>query len=82
MRFDKIRSKSVITKSIAAGRCAVIRHIGSDDALSKIINHLYSQWSPQSAEELRDYPLFFERIILFPDVSEAEITTDIYLPLN
>lgn len=78
----KENNYGVITKSIPAGRCAVIRHIGSDDGLSKIVNYLYSKWLPQSGEALRDYPLFFERISLFPDVPETEITTDIYLPLN
>ncbi|SEF49022.1 AraC family transcriptional regulator [Vibrio hangzhouensis] len=72
----------VITKIIPTGRCAVIKHIGSDDTISETITYLYSEWLPQSEEELRDYPLFFERVSFFPDVPETEIITDIYLPLK
>ena len=72
----------VTTKIIPAGRCAVIRHVGSDDTISETISYLYSDWLAQSEEELRDYPLFFERVSFFPDVLETEVTTDIYLPLK
>jgi AraC family transcriptional regulator len=72
----------VITKTIPAGRCALIRHVGSDDTISETIAYLYSQWLAQSKEELRDYPLFFERVSFFPDVAETEVITDIYLPLK
>jgi AraC family transcriptional regulator len=72
----------VIAKTIPTGRCAVIRHVGSDDTISEDIAYLYSGWLPQSKEELRDYPIFFERISFFPDVPETEIITDIYLPLK
>ncbi|PSW06612.1 AraC family transcriptional regulator [Photobacterium lipolyticum] len=72
----------VTTKIIPAGRCAVIRHVGSDDTISESITYLYSEWLAQSEEELRDYPLFFERVSFYPDVPEIEVTTDIYLPLK
>lgn len=72
----------VVTKNIAAGRCAVIRHVGSDDTISETIAYLYSDWLAQSEVELRDAPLFFERVSFFPDVPEAEVVTDIYLPLK
>ncbi|MGF1757106.1 AraC family transcriptional regulator [Photobacterium sagamiensis] len=72
----------VTTKIIPAGRCAVIRHVGSDDTISETITYLYSEWLAQSEEELRDYPLFFERVSFYPDVLETEVTTDIYLPLK
>lgn len=72
----------IFTKFIPAGRCALIRHIGSDDTISETITYLYSDWLVQSKEELRDYPIFFERINFFPDVPETEIITDIYLPLK
>ncbi len=73
---------SVIMKRIPGGRCAVVRHIGPDDQIDRIIAYLYSEWICQSGEELRDFPLFFERISFFPDVPEHEMITDIYLPLR
>tara|TARA_R110001583_G_scaffold115465_2_gene265958 strand:+ start:36 stop:902 length:867 start_codon:yes stop_codon:yes gene_type:complete len=72
----------IIFKTIPAGRCAVIRHIGSDDGIAETIKYLYSQWLANSGEELRDYPLIFERINIFPDVLETQLMTDIYLPLK
>jgi AraC family transcriptional regulator len=72
----------VVAKTIPAGRCAVLRHIGSDDSLGKSIQYLYSQWLPQSQEELRDFPLYFQRVSFFPDVAEHEAVTDVFLPLE
>lgn len=66
---------------IPAGRCALLRHIGSDDQLGHSIMHLYSSWLPTSGEELRDFPLFMQRVKFFPDVPDSEAVTDIYLPL-
>jgi AraC family transcriptional regulator len=42
---------------------------------------LYSQWLASSGFELRDFPLFIERVSFYPDVNEAETITDIYLPV-
>jgi AraC family transcriptional regulator len=72
----------VVTKEIPGGRCAVVRHRGSDDQLGLIVNYLYCNWINQNREELRNFPLFFERIKLFPDVPEHEAKTDIYLPIK
>jgi len=72
----------VVAKIIPAGRCAVLRHIGSDDTLGQTIAYLYSEWLPQSGEELRDFPLFCERVEFFPDVPEHAAITDVYLPLR
>ena len=68
--------------TIPAGRCAVVRHLGSHDRLAESIYPLYREWLPQSGEEVRDYPLFFHYLNLFPDVAEHELVTDIYLPLK
>ncbi|NRA55755.1 MAG: AraC family transcriptional regulator [Gammaproteobacteria bacterium] len=78
----KNNEHGVITKTIPAGRCAVIRHVGSDDTISEKIAYLYAEWLAQSGEKLRDYPIFFERVSFFPDVPETEVITDIYLPLK
>ena len=74
----------VVNKSIPAGRCAVVRHLGSRDGdnLGRSIYPLYREWLPSSGEELRDFPLFFEYLNLIPQVEEHELVTDIFLPLK
>lgn len=71
----------VINKVIPAGKCALVRHIGSDDSIGVIVNFLYSNWLLSSGFEVRDFPLFFERVSFFPEVAENEMITDIYLPI-
>ena len=71
----------VTAVTIPAGRCALLRHLGSDDQLGRTIQHLYAQWLPGSGETPRDFPLFMQRLAFFPDVSDSEAVTDIYLPL-
>ena len=68
--------------TIPAGRCALLRHVGSDDQLGRSIRYLYANWLPASGEELRDFPLFMRRVTFFPDVPDSEAVTDIYLPLR
>jgi AraC family transcriptional regulator len=72
----------VVGKTIPGGRCASLRHVGTEDALGDAVNFLYATWLPQSGEELRDFPLYFHRVNMFPDVPEHEWITDIYLPLK
>jgi AraC family transcriptional regulator len=67
---------------IPAGRCALLRHTGSDDHLGRSIMHLYSAWLPTSGEEPREFPLFMQRVKFFPDVADGDAVTDIYLPLS
>ena len=74
--------QGVIHDVIPAGQCAKIRHQGSDDNLLPAIDYLYTQWLKKSGKALRDFPLFLERVSLYPDVSEAETITDIYLPIK
>lgn len=71
----------VVGKTLPAGRCAVLRHIGSDEQLGASVARLYADWLPQSGEELRDFPLFLQRVSFFPDVPEHEAITDLFLPL-
>jgi AraC family transcriptional regulator len=71
-----------VAKIIPAGRCAVLRHVGTDDTLGQAISTLYQQWLPQSGEALRDYPLYFRRVVFFPEVPENEAITDIFLPIK
>lgn len=72
----------VVEKTIPGGKCAVLRHIGDDANLGESITYLYSKWLPLSTEEPRDFPLFLQRVIFFPDVPEHEAITDVFLPLK
>jgi AraC family transcriptional regulator len=72
----------VMPMTIPAGRCALLRHEGSDDHLGQSIRHLYANWLPGSGEELRDFPVFMQRVKFYPDVPDSESVTDIYLPLR
>ncbi len=72
----------VVTKTIPGGRCALLRHIGTDRTIDESVNYLYADWLPKSGEELRDFPCFFHRVTLFQDVPEHDMITDIYLPLR
>jgi len=73
---------SVVEKVIPGGRCAVLRHVGTDDTLGATIIYLYREWLPASGEELRDYPVYVQRVSMFPDVPEHEAATDVFLPLK
>jgi AraC family transcriptional regulator len=72
----------VVAKTIPSGRCAVLRHVGSDDFLGAALHYLYADWLPRSGEEARDFPPFVQRLKFFPDVPEGEAVTDIFLPLK
>jgi AraC family transcriptional regulator len=72
----------VIEKTIPGGRCAVFRHIGSDDTLGGVLTYLYATWLPASGEELRDFPLYVQRVRFFPDVPEHEAVIDVFVPLQ
>ena len=72
----------IYTSTIPAGRCAYLRHIGSEESLVTAFTALYRDWLPDSGEELRDFPLYLQRIAFFPDVAENEAMTDIFLPLR
>ena len=72
----------VVMQTIPAGRCAVLRHTGTDDTLGEDLRYLYATWLPHSGEEPRDFPLFAQRVRFFPDVPESEAVTDFFLPLK
>ena len=67
---------------IPGGRCAVVRHLGSNDRIGETARYLYRQWLPDSGEEPRDFPLFFHYLNLIPETTENDLITDIYLPLK
>lgn len=72
----------VVEKTIPGGRCAVLRHVGSDHGLEEAVTYLYSTWLPGSREQVREFPLYLQRVRFFPDVPEREAVTDIFLPLR
>jgi len=72
----------VVEKTIPGGRCAVLRHVGSDDTLGEAVRYLTSTWFPASGEQLRDFPLYMQRVRFFPEVPEDEAVTDVMLPLR
>ncbi|MCF2949125.1 AraC family transcriptional regulator [Paraglaciecola aquimarina] len=72
----------VVNKEIPSGKCAVVRHVGSDDSIGVVVNFLYSKWLLDSNFEVRDFPIFFERVSFFPEVSENKMITDVYLPIK
>lgn len=74
--------QQVKTSEIPAGRCAVVRHLGSHDQMEGTIYDLFHTWLPESGEQLRDFPLFFHYINLISETPEHELITDIYLPLQ
>ncbi|QSX30169.1 AraC family transcriptional regulator [Shewanella cyperi] len=67
--------------SIPAGRYAVVRHLGSHDAMDDSIYAFFRDWLPQSGEALREEPLFFHYLNFVHQVDECDLQTDIYLPL-
>ena len=71
----------VTNSVIPGGRCAVLRHNGSDHTFGDALMYLYAVWLPESREQPRDFPLYCQRVTFFPDVPEHEAITDIFLPL-
>lgn len=67
---------------IQGGRCARLRIVGDSEDLRPSAVFLYQDWLPASGEELRDTPLYAERVKFFPDVPAHEAITDLYLPLR
>jgi AraC family transcriptional regulator len=74
-------SSGIVPSLIPGGSCAVLRITGPEDTLGASAAWLYGQWLPQSGRELRDYPLFLQRLRFFPDVAEHEAVSDLLLPL-
>lgn len=66
---------------IAASRCAVVRHVGSPDHIDESIYPIFRDWLPASGEELRDQPLFFHYLSVYPETPVEQWQTDIYVPL-
>ena len=72
----------IVSKTIPGGRCAVLRHIGSDNTLGESIRQLCEEWFPRSGENRRYYNLFLQRVKVPPEVPEYESIIDVFLPLQ
>ena len=71
----------IVNKIIPGGRCAVARHLGSREDVAAAV-YLYEVWFPSSGEKLRGFPIFFHYVNVGPDVQQADMITDVYLPLK
>ena len=67
---------------IPGGRCAVLRVVGHTDNLEPAALYLYRDWLPASGEEVRDFPLYCQRLSFFPEVPEHETVAELFLPLK
>lgn len=67
---------------IPGGRCAVLRVVGNTGDLEPAATYLYRDWLPQSGEEVRDFPIYCQRISFFPEVPEHEAVAELFLPLR
>jgi AraC family transcriptional regulator len=67
---------------IPGGRCAVLRVVGNTDNLEPAALYLYRDWLPASGEDARDFPIYCQRLSLFPEVPEHEAVADVFLPLK
>ncbi len=76
------KDEDVKSGVIPGGRCAVLRVIGNTDNLEPAALYLYREWLPASGEEARDFPLYCQRLRLFPEVPEHEAEAELFLPLK
>ncbi len=79
-RKIELNEQGVQAGVLPAGRCAVLRAIGAEN-VEPAIEFLYRDWLPASGEELRDFPLYCQRVSFVPMVAEHEAITDIFMPL-
>ncbi|WP_317932220.1 AraC family transcriptional regulator [Halioxenophilus sp. WMMB6] len=72
----------VTTGFIPGGRCVRVRHLGSLDNLDQTVYPIYREWLPAQGEEPGDFPCFFHYLNFVHEVAEAELMTDVYIPLK
>jgi AraC family transcriptional regulator len=60
----------------------VLRVVGNSDDLEPAALYLYRDWLPASGEEARDFPLYCQRLLFFPEVPEHEAVAELFLPLE
>ena len=72
--------QGVTRKVIPQLRCARARHLGSRHRVTAA-DYLYSEWLPHSGEQMADYPIIFHYVNVGPAIKEADMISDVYLPL-
>jgi len=60
----------------------VVRHLGSRDRIGESVYYLFRQWLPGSGEELRGFPVYFQYLDIGAELPEADLQTDVFLPLK
>ena len=73
-------SQGVINKVIPELRCARARHHGSRDNITAA-RYLYEQWLPNSGEKVAEFPIIFHYVNVGPEIPDADMVTDVYLPI-
>jgi AraC family transcriptional regulator len=68
--------------TLPAGRCAVLRHRGDEDALRARAQWLTTAWAAAARQAPRGDTLILQRLTFFPDVPERDAVTDLILPLR
>jgi AraC family transcriptional regulator len=79
---EQIKVGEIRIGEIPGGRCAVLRVVGYTDNLEPAALYLYRDWLPASGEETRDFPIYCQRLSMFPQVPEHETVADLFLPLK
>lgn len=75
-------SLGIVVGTLPGGRCAVLRHVGSETGLGPALSHLCADWLPRSGEARRDVPPYCQRVAFPPEVPEDQAVTDLFLPLR
>ncbi len=78
----EVKGERIEAGAIPGGRCAVLRVVGNTDNLEPAALYLYRDWLPASGEETRDFPLYCQRLVFFPEVPEHEAVAELFLPLK
>lgn len=78
----QVSGEQIKAGEIPGGRCAVLRVVGNTDNLESAALYLYRDWLPASGEEAGDFPLYCQRLSLFPEVAEHEAVAELFLPLK
>jgi AraC family transcriptional regulator len=74
-------SFGIVNKIIPRNRCALARDIGSRYD-NRAAVYLYEKWLPESGELAGNFPIFFHYVNVGPNIPEADMITDVYLPLR
>lgn len=68
--------------ALPSGETARWRHIGSYAGLDQAMQHLIEEWLLPSGREPADHPIYSQFLNDPADTPEAELITDLYLPLR